>query len=383
MRGRKISMRTSGRAICVALVSAFSLTVAASALAWRSPTASERSAITSAALRTPTAAHEKVHVSRIRVSTAGPWASASVAVYFGKQPDYATDILHKVHGKWRVASTGTAGEGCVMPRKDQQSLGLLGYPCRHSTITKARVGLPRPIYFWSNLPVAINKQNPMVIRPKTFLLFEDGQWVLQGMHWTGWGSSVAHGTGISSSSNGIPNAAQGKRIKTWARVTLSNPGRFQGHEVYRCFSLAVPPPANYGPQPLCLARSGGAWVLKSKARSLSSFLSPDRKVWCGMGSAQSFCVTGGGGTSGGNPPQTGATLFSDGKVTLCSVPVPSVSQGCTQNWDPAAPVLKVGQETELDGVLCKSEADGITCVRAAGAGTGKGFLISATTVRRV
>jgi hypothetical protein len=127
-------MRKSGWAVCAALVSAFCLTVAASALAWRSPTAGERTAITSAALRTPTAAHRKVHVSRIRVSTAGPWASALVAVYFGQQPDYATDILHKVYGKWRVASTGTAGEGCVMPRQDQRSLGLFGYPCRHSTI---------------------------------------------------------------------------------------------------------------------------------------------------------------------------------------------------------------------------------------------------------
>jgi hypothetical protein len=242
-------MRTSGRAACLASVTAVCLALAASALAWRHPTPSERSAITRVASDTPTASHKKVRVSAIRVSTAGPWASAQVAVYFGKQPDYATDILHQVHGKWIVASTGTAGEGCVMPRKDQQSLGLYGYPCRMS--------------------------------------------------------------------------------------------------------------------------------------SLSSFLSPDRKVWCGVGSTQSFCVTGGGAANGGTPPQSGATLTRAGKVTICSVAVPSISRSCTQNWDSGAPVLMVGQETERDGVLCKSGTDGITCTLASGPGKGKGFLISSTTVRRV
>ena len=128
----------------------------------------------------------------------------------------------------------------------------------------AQARLPQPIYFWSNIPEPVSPifvSNSRVIRPSTFLLFEDGQWVLQHMHWSGWGSRVAHATGVSSSSNDIPNAASGKRIKTWARVTLSNPGRFQGHEVYRCFNLTVPFPAHDGP--LCLAHSGSIWLLAS------------------------------------------------------------------------------------------------------------------------
>lgn len=122
-----------------------------------------------------------------------------------------------------------------------------------------------PVYFWTNIAGVINRQNPLAVKPSTFLMFEDGQWVLEHMRWTGWGSPVAHGSGVSSSSNDIPNAAQGKRITTWARVTLSDPGRFQGHEVYRCFSLAVPGPASAGPQPMCLTRSGGIWLLRSRA----------------------------------------------------------------------------------------------------------------------
>lgn len=249
-----------------------------------------------------------------------------------------------------------------------------------AVMAQTRARLPQPISFWNDIAAPIDKHNPLTVRPSTFLLFEDGQWVLEDMHWTGWGSSVARATGISSASNDIPNAAQGKRIKTRASVTLSDPGRFEGHEVYRCFKLTVPGPASYGPQPLCLGRSAGAWVLKSNALSLSGFLSPDGKVWCGIGSPQSFCVTGG---EAAGIPQSGATLYSSGKVTLCDVPVPSASQGCTQNWDPGAQVLTLGQENYVDGVVCKSETTGITCTLVSGRGAGKGFLISSTTLRRI
>jgi hypothetical protein len=84
-------------------------------------------------------------------------------------------------------------------------------------------------------------------------------WVLEGLHWTGWGSMVAHASGISNSSNDIPKAASGARIKTPAQVTLSRPGRFQGHEVYRCFRVTVPPPASY--PFVCLKRVGSLYLL--------------------------------------------------------------------------------------------------------------------------
>ena len=85
---------------------------------------------------------------------------------------------------------------------------------------------------------------PELIRPSSILLAEDGSSVIEHLRWTGWGSSVAHATGIRSASNGIPNMAQGKRITKPAHVTLTNPGLFQGHEVYRCFTLTVTPTAN-------------------------------------------------------------------------------------------------------------------------------------------
>jgi hypothetical protein len=241
----------------------------------------------------------------------------------------------------------------------------------------AQGGVPQPIYFFTDTATPINSQNPLVIRPSGFLLFQDGQWVLQDLHWTGWSSSIARASGISNSSNDIPNAAQGKRIKTWADVTLSNPGRFRGHEVYRCFALTVPPPASdtYA----CLAQVGSSWELAPLEQT--DFLSPDQKIWCEFGSAQSLCATGRPGPP--NSPQRSATLDRSGKVTLCDVRVPSLGAACVQNWDSSAPMLKVGHATEAGNVVCKSKANGITCTLAGGRGKGKGFLINSTSVRRV
>jgi hypothetical protein len=87
-------------------------------------------------------------------------------------------------------------------------------------------------------------------------MFADGSSDLQGLHWTAWGKSVARTTGIRNLGIDFPNVAQGKRMDAAAEVTLSNPGRFQGHEMYRCFTLTVPPPATNLRE--CLAGHTGA-----------------------------------------------------------------------------------------------------------------------------
>jgi hypothetical protein len=115
-----MSRRASRVVRALALMIVLCLTLTPSAMAWRHPTKSERRAITHAAISTA-APDKKVHVSNIRVSTVGPWASAGVTI---NPLGLSTDILHKVHGKWILASNGTAGEWCVMPRKDQRNLGF-------------------------------------------------------------------------------------------------------------------------------------------------------------------------------------------------------------------------------------------------------------------
>jgi hypothetical protein len=137
----------------------------------------------------------------------------------------------------------------------------------------SRVALPHPIYFWNSTVAVIRGPGqlpaPEAIRPSVIGMFADGSWAIIHLRWTGWGSSIAHATGTSSASNGIPNQAEGKRIKRPATVALSHPGQFHGREVYRCFTLTVPskPTSN---QHLCLTRSGLYWYLAPAQRAASS-----------------------------------------------------------------------------------------------------------------
>lgn len=132
-------------------------------------------------------------------------------------------------------------------------------PSRGSGAALNLRGADRGFYFFSSpsdivaIDGKLSDRNRFVVRPKGFPLFLDGQWVLEKLHWTGWGSQVTKARGRSSSSNDIPNAAEGKRIITWAKVRLSQPGRFHGHRIYRCITVTVPPPADYG-GPRCLQR---------------------------------------------------------------------------------------------------------------------------------
>jgi hypothetical protein len=237
----------------------------------------------------------------------------------------------------------------------------------------------QPVYFFSDNSEGIGPRNPLVMRPRGFLLFLDGQWVLQDLRWTGWGSPVARANGISNSSNDIPSAAQGKRINTWAAMTLSDPTRWHGREVYACFHILVPPPASdlggcVLPNPL----AGGGWLL---SQSFVDFLSPDRKVWCVLGAEPMPCDAGAGPHPGTSAPAVGASLRANGTVILCSMP--AGTQGCTIAGDSGAPILTIGHRVEASNVLCQSERAGIACTIATGRHKGRGFLISGTTVRRL
>jgi hypothetical protein len=266
---------------------------------------------------------------------------------------------------------------------------------RPSRRISRRKGGSRQIYFFAkpSSPVGgtgFHVHNPLVVRPKGMPLFEDGQWVLEKLRWSRWGSPVAKARGLSSSSTGDPNAAEGDRIVTWARVRLSQPGVFRGHRVYRCLRISVPPPAKYPPG--CLQRLNHAVGLykpgsgepvgvpggSGRALHLTDFMSPDRKVWCQIYSFATECGT------EPEPPTHSAELKPNGKVSLCSVSQTEYPEGskvpltCFQNWPPPSdhiPVLKVGKITQNSSFRCTSSADGITCTDVAGVGKGHGFQI--------
>jgi hypothetical protein len=252
----------------------------------------------------------------------------------------------------------------------------------------ARAKAPTPIYFFSDNSLPINSHNPLVVRPAGFLVFLDGQWVLQDLHWTGWGSSVARATGMSNSSNDIPDAASGKRIKTWADMTLSHPVPWRGREVYSCFTVLVPPPASDLSD--CILPNppiGDGWLLLGA--DSAEFLAPGQNVSCIVNSANVICDAGpdmrtkdGAGarsTRSWVPPPLGASLYSTGTVLLCSVP--SGKGGCSIDWQADPPVLRFGQEIRVGNFLCKSERSGVVCTIASGKRKGKGFLISSKVVR--
>jgi hypothetical protein len=256
----------------------------------------------------------------------------------------------------------------------------------------AEGGLPQPIYFFSNTAQPINKQNPLVIRPKGFLLFQDGQWVLERLHWTGWGSSVARATGVSSSSNDIPNAAEGKRIKTWAHVTLSNPGRFQGHEVYLCFTMTVPPPAS--DMHLCLGHAHGIYILEPTKQPAPSPApapaTPSRSEFgaaaagggfeCNMSyqrdDEKAACVSHTGGE--GVLFQQLATLQPNGQIATCSQH--GTESRCEIGNLGVVPTFQPGKVVTVGPFTCKVLETGVECTVTA---TGKGFLMTPESVTEV
>jgi hypothetical protein len=126
------------------------------------------------------------------------------------------------------------------------------------------------------------------------------------------------------------------------------------------------------------------------AQRLQTFLSPDQKIWCVSGGGVPGSPFACAARPGENLPfpQFSAELSNSGNVTICSITHLIQEPGqppdtCFENWDSQAPVLRIGKQNFVDGVLCKSQTSGITCTLTVGAEQGKGFFINSTSVRRV
>ncbi|HEX5926406.1 MAG TPA: hypothetical protein VFY45_21420 [Baekduia sp.] len=245
----------------------------------------------------------------------------------------------------------------------------------------ADAAIPQPVYFWESTAATIagpgQQSLPPVVRPKAIALFADGSWDVEQLRWSGWGSSVARATGISSASNGIPNQAEGKRIRSAARVTLSKPGTFEGREVYRCFTLTIAsrPASN---QHLCLKQEGDLWYLAAKPSTprrptaTTDFLARSIGGGCSMSTLQVTCET--YGTSG-----QVATLKPSGAVTICVLR--GNTNSCGQgDFGEHTPHYGGGKNVTVGRFRCHVSAAGVRCTVAT---TGKGFLISKTETKRV
>ncbi len=94
------------------------------------------------------------------------------------------------------------------------------------------------IAFYGDILDLIDGHSPLVVRPSTLYLAEDGSVVLGHLKWSGWGSSVARATGVMSTSDCNPSCADGKRTNRPAQLTLSDPGTVYGHRIYRCYQVS-------------------------------------------------------------------------------------------------------------------------------------------------
>jgi len=246
--------------------------------------------------------------------------------------------------------------------------------------------LPQPIYFFTDTANVINSQNPLVIRPSSFLMFQDGSWFIQDLHWSGWGTRAAHASGISNASNDIPNVAQGKRIKTPAEVTLSNPGRFEGHEVYRCFTLTLPSHPSSA-QHLCLQRSGSEYLLLPPARKVApgaaqttlSFYGPrpnSSGIFCAMGADAVAGASAGVYCYSLNPQRT-VQMGVAGALKVCIGGTSSTDLCDIGNPGEGTPTLAAGEQKSVGGFRCRAEQAAVKCTVIK---TGKGFLIASDGV---
>ena len=126
-----------------------------------------------------------------------------------------------------------------------------------------RESVPGQIAFYGDIGNVVNsayRMNPLLVRPSTLLLAEDGSVALIHLKWRGWGTSVARATGIWSSSDCTPSCATGKLTQRPARLTLSSPGLVSGRRVYRCFQVFPPHPRRDIADRACIRQRGTLYV---------------------------------------------------------------------------------------------------------------------------
>jgi hypothetical protein len=262
-----------------------------------------------------------------------------------------------------------------------------------SGVRASGVGASRQIVFYSNLADSVpgtryNRNSPRV-RPTRVLMFADGSWVIEKLRWSSWGGAVARATGISSASTGVPDQATAPRIKSAAELVVSHPERLLGRELYGCYQLTDPSYPR-SDQHECLKHSYGNQYDYSPVGGLpvhlSDFLSPDRKIWCSIWSAQNAsCGVGGqDAAAGALIPNHSAQVGATGQVKLCNwAPGQNPVDTCVRSWNSGSPVLRAGWIDLVYQYRCTSTASSVTCTVNTGPGKGNGFRITPTGVKRI
>jgi hypothetical protein len=231
----------------------------------------------------------------------------------------------------------------------------------------SHAAVPQPVRFWPNVSLVVAgpgaQRVPLVTRPKTILLTNDGFSGVARLRWTGWGTTVAHATGVIVGRR----VGSNHEIRHPARVRLSDPGRFHGHEVYRCLTVTVAKHVDLGVN-LCLAHRGGVWTFGPPVEK--EFLAASMQGGCSMSPTLVTCM------SYATPAQV-VTLDPDGGVAICAGTAAACHEG---NFGEDAPQYDTGQSLTDGPFRCEVLATGVRCTVLA---SGKGFVISPTTAVRL
>ena len=146
--------------------------------------------------------------------------------------------------------------------------GLSGTPpARSAAVPTERIA------FYGDIGNVISTRNPLLIRPETVLLAEDGSIALVNLHWRSWGADIAQASGLWRASNCTPDCATGRLTTQPARLTLSDPGYVDGHRVYRCYQVQLAA----GPRDrlrACLQKQGSFYLYAPIAHSPASRVHP-------------------------------------------------------------------------------------------------------------
>ena len=127
----------------------------------------------------------------------------------------------------------------------------------------------------NTVPGSSYLKNVPQVRPNSVLMFEDGSWVIEKLHWSSWGNPTARATGISSASNCKPSCARGKRTNDPVHFVVSQPRHLLGRTVYACYQL-IDPKAPQTDQNDCLKRAnrGSQYYYSPVAGSTPSLRRP-------------------------------------------------------------------------------------------------------------
>lgn len=120
-------MRLKREALILLVIGGVIAVSPTSSFASRAPNARERSAIThTLRASTETRMVRCFHVRSIVISTAGPWARATLVPCNPQRFDAALAVLHRIGDNWRLSDLGTSGIGCtVAPARVRRDLKLL------------------------------------------------------------------------------------------------------------------------------------------------------------------------------------------------------------------------------------------------------------------